>query len=131
MQIFHLVSCLCLALALFWSPAARADIVDAADYNARSGGLSYLVVQDGRIRYEAYANGGSVDHAAQLASGTKSFVGIIAAAAVQDGLLSLSEPVAATLTEWEHDLQKSTISIRQLLQLNLIYFVFDRGILAA
>src|SRR3546814_11553156 len=50
-----------------------------------------------------------------LLSGTKSLVGLMAAAAVQDGLLTLDERAADTLTEWRDDPQRAAITIRQLL----------------
>src|SRR3546814_7806160 len=39
----------------------------------------------------------------------------MAAAAVQDGLLTLDERAADTLTEWRDDPQRAAITIRQLL----------------
>jgi len=53
----------------------------------------------------------------RLASGTKSFVGVLAVLAVEDGLLQLDEKVADTLTEWGTDARKSQITIHQLLTL--------------
>lgn len=97
--------------------AARADVRDAAAYNAQKGGVSLVAMQDGAILFEDYPNDGGRDKAFELASGTKSFSGVIAAAAVQDGLLSLDEKAADTLTEWRDDPQKSEITIRHLLTL--------------
>ena len=54
----------------------------------------------------------------ELASGTKSFSGVMAVCAVQDGLLKLDEKVADTLTEWQGDPRKSAVTIRQLLSLS-------------
>lgn len=105
-----------LILLLFAAPAA-ADINDASAYNARKGGVSFLVMKDGRIVHEDYQNGGGRGKAWELASGTKSFSGVIAAAAVMDGLLSLDEKAADTLPEWRSDPQKAQITIRQLLSL--------------
>lgn len=89
----------------------------AADYSAEHDGYSVLVLKAGEVVFEAYANGGATDKAWELASGTKSFSGVMAIAAQQDGLLSLDEKVADTLTEWQADPLKSTITIRQLLTL--------------
>lgn len=50
-------------------------------------------------QFEDYPGRGSPIRAHELASGTKSFCGVMAVAAVQDGLLSLEEPLAQTLTE--------------------------------
>lgn len=94
-----------------------AGFEDAADYNARTGGVSLLVLKDGETAFERYANGGSAEVAHELASGTKSFSGVIAAVAVKDGLLTLDEKASATLTEWRRDPQKSSITLREILQL--------------
>ena len=48
-------------------------------------------MQQGRIVFEDYPGAGGPTRGWELASGTKSFTSIIAAAAVQDGLLSLDE----------------------------------------
>jgi CubicO group peptidase (beta-lactamase class C family) len=52
-----------------------------------------------------------------LASGTKSFAGVLAAAAQEDKILKLDERVSETITEWKSDKEKSKITIRQLLTL--------------
>ena len=75
----------------------------AAAYSAASRGVSMLVMVDGRVVFQDYPNGGSPGAAHELASGTKSFWGVAAAAAAADGILSLDEPVAKTLTEWRAD----------------------------
>lgn len=74
-----------------------------------------LVMQNGRIVFERYANGGSVRERWPIFSGTKSFWGIAALAAVRDGLFTLDDPVSDTITEWQADPRKSRITIRQLL----------------
>ncbi|MEZ5892925.1 MAG: serine hydrolase [Parvularculaceae bacterium] len=104
------------ALSLAALPAA-ADERAAAAYNAEMGGVSMLVMRGGDIVFEDYPNRGGRGKAYELASGTKSFSGVIAAAAVKDGLLSLDEFAADTLTEWKSDPQKSKITIRHLLSL--------------
>lgn len=105
-----------LLLVLIWAPA-RAGIPEAADYNAEKGGVSLVVIKNGAIVHESYPNDGGPDRAWALASDTKSFSGIIAAAAVQDGLLTLDERVARTLPEWRDDPNKSKITLRQILSL--------------
>lgn len=61
----------------------------AADYSEQNGGRSILVMVEGKIVFERYANGAGNQMANILASGTKSFVGVVAMAAVEDGLLRL------------------------------------------
>lgn len=96
--------------------AQSLDFRAAADYSAARRGVSVLVMHEGRITFEDYPSGGSVSAGHELASGTKSFTGIIAAAAVQDRLLRWDEACADTLSEWRND-ERRTITIRDLLSL--------------
>lgn len=108
---------------LFSSVPAAAAVPDArtmqaaADYSRSKNGLSVLVMQNGRIVFEQYHNGARPGQAHALASGTKSFSGALAVAAVEDGLLDLDEAVSATLPEWS-DPQKAAITVRDLLTLS-------------
>lgn len=88
----------------------------AAEYSAKNRGISLLVMVDGQVLFEDYPNRGSATRAHELASGTKSFCGVMAVAAQQDGLLNLDEAVAQTLPEWRSD-GRSRITLRQLLSL--------------
>ena len=87
----------------------------ASRYSAERRGFSFLVVQDGRVAHEDYANGDSADRVASIFSGTKGFWCVGAAAAVQDGILDFDEPVRNTITEWRSDPNKADIRIRDLL----------------
>jgi CubicO group peptidase (beta-lactamase class C family) len=86
-------------------------------YSTGSAGVSVLVIKDGRVVCEDYANRGSATTAHELWSGTKSFAGVMAAVAAKDGLLTLDERVAETITEWQRDPRKAVVTIRQLLSL--------------
>lgn len=101
------------------APAFAGDspYVQAAVYSTARRGVSLLVMQRGQVIFEDYPNGGAADRGWELASGTKSFTGIIAAAAVQDRLLTLDEPASETLSEWRSDAMKRRITIHQLLSL--------------
>jgi len=90
----------------------------AADYSASHGGQAFLIMRDGHIVFERYEHGWDGVRAHPLASGSKSFWGVLAAAATQDGLISLDENVSDTITEWKSDPRKSRITIRQLLSLS-------------
>jgi len=90
----------------------------AAAYSHAQHGTGVLVMRRGEIIFEEYATGWNAEKPHLLASGTKSFSGVMAACAVQDGLLTLDEKVADTLTEWKTDARKSQITIRQLLSLS-------------
>lgn len=103
-------------LARGQSRPSAADFAEAAAYSAERRGVSLLVMQDGDILFENYPGAGSADAAWELASGTKSFTGIMAAAAQADGLLDIDESCAAVLSEWAGDSRKD-ITIRHLLSL--------------
>ncbi len=90
----------------------------AADYSRQYRGLSVLVMKGDKVVFEEYQNGHSADTPWMLASGTKSFSGVILAAAIEDKLIkSFDEKVSDTITEWKSDKRKSKITIRQLLSL--------------
>src|SRR6266478_1981515 len=93
----------------------HADCARAAKYSESRRGVSILVIQNGRTIFEHYANGGSVNGRWPIFSGTKSFWGVAALAAVHDGLFRLDDVVSDTITEWKSDPRKSQITIRQLL----------------
>lgn len=90
----------------------------AADYSTRHGGRAVLILQSGQTIFERYDNNWSATRPHPLASGTKSFTGIIAMFAVQDGLLTLDELASDTITEWKSDPDKSRITVRHLLTLS-------------
>jgi CubicO group peptidase (beta-lactamase class C family) len=56
-----------------------------------------------------------------LYSGTKSFWGVAATAAAQDGLLELDEPAGATIREWPAGAPQAAVTLRQLLSLTSGY----------
>lgn len=94
------------------------DALDlAAAYSEERAGDALLVWRDGAVVLEDYQNGYDANRPHMLASGTKTFTGAMVLAAAEDGLLTLDERVAETLPEWQADAQKSTVTIRQLLQL--------------
>ncbi len=99
-------------------PSPNDDALDlAAAYSEERAGDALLVWRDGAVVLEDDPNGYAANRPHMLASGTKTFTGAMALAAAEDGLLTLDERVAETLPEWQADAQKSTVTIRQLLQL--------------
>ena len=82
----------------------------AAAYSNSHGGLSFLVIQNGRT---LAAN--SADTPFRIFSGTKAFWNLAALAAAEDGLVSLDEHVAETIPSWRNDPRKARVTIRQLL----------------
>lgn len=90
----------------------------AANYSKNYRGLSVLVMKGDKTVFEEYQNGHSAETAHQLASGTKSFAGVMLAAAIEDKLIkSFDEKVSDTISEWKTDARKSKITLRQLLSL--------------
>lgn len=111
-----------LAIAVALDPlgaqsAEQAAFKRAADYSEAERGDGVLVMINGRVVFEQYARAASPARTHLLASGTKSFAGVLAVAAAADGLLALDEPVSETIHEWRGDAQRAGITIRQLLTL--------------
>jgi CubicO group peptidase (beta-lactamase class C family) len=109
-----------LACALLISRVAFAELqprncARAAKYSESKRGVSMLVIQNGRTVFEHYANGGMRNGRWPIFSGTKSFWGIAALVAAQQGLFRLDDRVSETISEWKNDPRKSEITIRQLL----------------
>jgi CubicO group peptidase (beta-lactamase class C family) len=91
--------------------------LDAATAYAERHGLEALLVQAGDVRVmERYGDGWSAEKPHALYSGTKSFWGVLAVAAEEDGLLVLDEPVSQTLAAWAQG-SKALVTLRNLLQL--------------
>lgn len=94
------------------------NLQGAASYLDARNGHALLVYREGELIFEKYFNGHSADKAHRLASGTKSFSGVLAVMAVEDGLLELDEKVSETIIEWAEDPKKEPVTIRQLLSLS-------------
>ena len=100
------------------TPVTEATCAAAKSYNAGTGGVSLLVQVDGQVVCEDYRMGSGPTVPHEIWSGTKSFSGILAAAAIEDGRIpSFDTTLADTLTEWAGDPRKSRITLRQLLTL--------------
>lgn len=89
----------------------------AYEYAERHALHALFVARAGSLVHARYGDGytGSKPHA--LYSGTKSFWGVLAVAAEEDGLLSLDEAVADTIPEWRAEAWKARVTLRQLLSL--------------
>lgn len=99
------------------SKVFKAACDQASDYSESFDGRAVLVMHRGRVVYERY-KGWNKETPHMLASGTKSFTGVLAMFAVQDKMLRLDELVCETLTEWKTDKRKSQITVRHLLTLS-------------
>ncbi len=96
-------------------PIPAANLTVLADYQKNTSGRSLYILQDGKVVFEQYDNGGAATQPQLLASGTKSFNGIVAAAAITDGLIAFDDLASTYLTEWKTDPRKSRITLRQML----------------
>lgn len=92
------------------------NIEAAANYSRERAEVSLIVFHRGRILLEEYP-GGDGASGNRIASCVKSLWGLLAAAAVQDRLLSFDEPVSRTLKDWKADPRKARITIRHLLSM--------------
>ena len=105
----------------------EAHMTAAADYSKAARGKTCLVTFDGKIVFERYDGFGAANTRQMLASGSKSFVGIAAAAAVQDKLITLDDFASDAIVEWKDDPAKSKITYRQLLNLTSGLKASERG----
>lgn len=105
------------ALALAPQPFSTEAIEAASAYSKAQNGTAMLVMIDGHKVYEDYTDS-RPRLPRVLASGTKSFSGVMAAIAEQEGLLKLDELASDMITEWKSDPLKSKITVRHLLNLS-------------
>ena len=96
-------------------PENSAACTSAIAFSDAHHGRSVLAVSGGNVFCSS--GGDSIATPYELWSGTKSFAGIMAAAAVQDDLLALDEKAADTLTEWQGDPRKEQVTLRQILSM--------------
>jgi CubicO group peptidase (beta-lactamase class C family) len=87
-----------------------------ATYAERHGLEALLVRREGETLFERYADGFDAEKPHALYSGTKSFWGVLAVAAQDDGLLALDELVGDTFPEWRSG-RKASVTLRHLLAL--------------
>jgi CubicO group peptidase (beta-lactamase class C family) len=107
--------CLSTVVLVSGTAAQAAAYEAAAAYSRERGGDAVLVVIDGDIAFEEYQNGYQPTQFHAISSGSKSFMCALAVLAQMDGLLTLDEPAADTLTEWKDDPVRSQITLRQIL----------------
>jgi CubicO group peptidase (beta-lactamase class C family) len=114
-RLFIAISLLISISSHVFAEIQASDCARAAKYSESRSGSGILVVENGRTIFEHYANGGAANRRWPIFSGTKSFWGIAALAAAQEGVFKLDDLVSDTISEWKNDLCKSRITIRQLL----------------
>jgi CubicO group peptidase (beta-lactamase class C family) len=89
----------------------------ALEYSRKHGQRALCLARGADPLVEIYENGASADATQPLYSGTKSFWGVAALRAQDEGLISLDEPVAATFPAWSEDPWKRRVTPRMLLSL--------------
>ncbi|MBS1720177.1 MAG: serine hydrolase [Armatimonadetes bacterium] len=94
------------------------DFDSAWAYAEKFNSQAVIVMVNHKVVFEKYASGADPEKLLMMASGSKSFCGVVAAAAATDGLLTYDEKAADTFTEWKSDPLKSKITVRNLLSLN-------------
>ena len=90
---------------------------NALAYAERHALHALVIARRGRLALECYGPTYASDRSHALYSGTKSFWGVLAVAAQEDGILRLDEQAALTLREWETEPRKELITLRDLLNL--------------
>lgn len=107
------------ALERSFMPTTSGPIeTEAALAYGRKHGLHALAIdRDGEILIEEYDDGFSRQTPHPLYSGTKSFWGVAAVYAQNEGLLALDERVAETIDRWRDDPWKRRVTLRMLLSL--------------
>lgn len=86
------------------------------DWLAARHTLGLVVMQHGRVLHEGYFNGHTRDERATSFSVAKSFLSTLVAAAAEDGLLDLDEPVTQRLPELaERDARFNLFTLRHLM----------------
>lgn len=100
-------------------PAAAlkaADLDAAFTYSQSRRGDAMLVRQNGETVFEKYGPRGGPERLQALASGTKTFNGLVLLAAEMDGLVDRRDPVGKYLPQWNTG-AKRRASLEQLLNL--------------
>jgi CubicO group peptidase (beta-lactamase class C family) len=90
---------------------------NALEYVHRHGLDALVIAQHGHVVGEAYGEGYDASTPHALFSGTKSFWGIAAVTAEQDGIVRLDDRVADTFLQWSASTWKKSVTLRHLLEL--------------
>ena len=99
------------------TPASDDRHAIAAVYSAEKAGDAIIIYEKGEVVLSEGQNGYPLDRPHMLASGTKSFSGLLAWAAAADGLVDLHAPIADVVPAWAEDNAKAEVTLYQLLTL--------------
>ncbi|MRX44564.1 serine hydrolase [Agromyces sp. Q22] len=96
------------------------------DYLRETYGDALVVVHEGRVIHERYANGMHADHPHQMMSVTKSFCGLLALLAIEDGRMDESDAVVAHVPELADSSAFADATVGQVLDMtNSMAFTED------
>lgn len=92
-----------------------ADSETAAAYSDHHGGQALIIWRDGRTVLETSRLGASIGRDVNVYSITKSLSALAVVQAAGRGKFSLDERVSTTLPDWQNDVRKRDITVRDLL----------------
>ncbi|WP_372369277.1 serine hydrolase domain-containing protein [Candidatus Uabimicrobium sp. HlEnr_7] len=87
----------------------------AAKFSKKRAGKALIVIQGYNIVFEEYQNGHAAEVPLHIWSGTKGFTGAMGMCAVNDGIISIDEKIADTISEFKNDSLKAKITVRHLM----------------
>lgn len=102
----------------FGDQLTRQQLDKAVAYAEANQSQALIISQNGKILVEKYFDGYDKNSPHMLASGSKTFLGLTALAAVDEGKLNLDDHARKYFPEWANDRQKSKITVRQLLTMS-------------
>lgn len=102
----------------FGDQLSKQQIDKAVAYAEANQSQALIIAQNGKIVCERYFNGFERDSRHLLASGSKTFLGLTAVAAVDDGKIKLDDLATKYFPEWKGDGLKSQIMLRQLMTMS-------------
>ncbi|MEO0463877.1 MAG: serine hydrolase [Pseudomonadota bacterium] len=93
-------------------------VAAAQSYSDEQRGLGLIIMLDGEILHQSYAEGVSGATPSASASMMKSVIALLYGIAIEDGVIgSIDDPVGDYLAEWKDD-ARGTITLRQLMTMS-------------
>lgn len=93
-------------------------ISEARAYSEQKHGTSFMIMKDGKVIHESYANGASKGSLTTSLSMMKSVLGLVLGIAIKDGYItSVGDPIGKYISEWRND-ARGEITLEQLLTMS-------------
>ncbi|XUU60510.1 serine hydrolase domain-containing protein [Erythrobacter sp. HA6-11] len=100
------------------TPALSEALADAKTYSEQANGVGLIVMVDGAVVHESYANGAVEASLTASASKMKSVLALLYGIAIEQGLIAaIDDPVSDYLDEWADD-PRGAITLRQLMTMS-------------